>query len=717
MLPILAVAVLELALRLGGYGFPTTFFLPLRIGDQPFLVENAAFGYRFFPREMAREPLELRLPVRKAEGTYRIFILGESAAMGDPEPAFGAGRYLEILLRERFPQTKFEVVNTAMTAINSHAILPIARECTGHEGDLWILYIGNNEMVGPFGAASAFGRKAPPLPLIRLYLAAQKTRVGQLALDLKRKLKLGAPAETWAGMKMFIGNEVAPDAPARESVYRNFAQNLSDIVQAGLGSGAKVILSTVAVNLKDSPPFASLHSGNVSAADRAGCDTNFQAGLLAAQRDQPAEAAQDFERAAKCDPGMAEVQYQWGEVLLKLADPNAAGHFQKACDTDALPFRATAQINELIKSVGRRFAGPGLESFDAVATLQTNAPAGLCGQETFYEHVHFNFDGNYRLARAWAGEVEKFLPAACRRGERSEWSSQTRCEELLGLNDWDRYNVATELVRRRQVPPLSSLPNNGPLLKALTDDAARLKREMETSTNLSQTRELYTAALRESPEDFYLHSDFAEFLTDTGKPRPPSNNGKRSGDFTRKRTRRTTSWVASRSTNGGTTRRRSSWKKPSPCGRALPRAGLIWVQFMPRPPISTWRSARLIKPNILIRRTRITAFTADLPGRCSAGKPKPSPNTVRRCGSTRAIGRRISKWADCWVRWETMPKRRPNLNLPSASIQAFPSRTSTSAWPSPSWATWMARRNNSRKPCASPRKIPAPRIASRKSGT
>ena len=46
-----------------------------------------------------------------------------------------------------------------MTAINSHAILPIARECARRDGDLWIIYMGNNEMVGPFGAGTVFGSR------------------------------------------------------------------------------------------------------------------------------------------------------------------------------------------------------------------------------------------------------------------------------------------------------------------------------------------------------------------------------------------------------------------------------------------------------------------------------------------------------------------------------------------------------------------------------
>ena len=520
LLPFLALAVLEGALRLGGYGYATGFFQPRQIGGHSFLVENAAFGFRFFPREMARLPLSLRMSSPKPAGTYRIFILGESAAMGDPEPAFGAGRYLEVLLRERFPQAKFEVVNTAMTAINSHAILPIARDCAQRDGDLWILYIGNNEMVGPFGAATVFGPKAPPWPLIRLYLASQELRLGQLALALKRKFSGGPTSESWGGMQMFTGNQIAPDAPARAAVYRNFNQNLADIVRAGLDSGAKILLSTVAVNLKDSPPFASLHSNGVSSADKAACDSNCLAGCQAEQGCDWADAARYFGQAAKDDPLMAAVQYQWGKTLLELNDTNAAaGHFQDACDDDALPFRATSGINELIQQVGQRFAGASLDFFDAARVLRTNLPAGVCGQETFYEHVHFNFDGNYRLARAWAGEVEKFLPAAWRGGAPPPWASQERCEQSLALTDWGRYHALEDVAGRRQLPPLSTQPNNEKLLRELSAQAAALRQKMAAVSTRGPAREVYAEALRRSPDDYFIRENFAEFLQELGENR------------------------------------------------------------------------------------------------------------------------------------------------------------------------------------------------------
>jgi hypothetical protein len=39
------------------------------------------------------------------------------------------------------------------------------------------------------------------------------------------------------------------------TVYASFERNLNDIIDAGLRSGAKVLVSTVARNLKDCGPF------------------------------------------------------------------------------------------------------------------------------------------------------------------------------------------------------------------------------------------------------------------------------------------------------------------------------------------------------------------------------------------------------------------------------------------------------------------------------
>ena len=517
LLPLLAFAGLEGALRLMGYGYPTSFFQKIRIGGHDFLVNNETFSLRFFPPQLARWPGPIMMEAIKPADTCRIFILGESAARGEPEPPYAAGRYLEILLRERFPGQKFEVVNVAITAINSHVILPIARELARQKGDLWIIYMGNNEMVGPFGTATVFGAKAPPLGLVRLSLAIQQTRVGQLLTTLARKAHgKAATASSWAGMKMFLGNQIRPDEPRKRVVYRSFERNLQDIVRVGMDSGAKDILNTVAVNLKDCPPFGSLTNSNLSAADRVAWDKAYADGCRAAEQSNFAEAGQCFERAATLYALVPDLQFRWGQCLLQLTNfASARDHLQLACDWDALPFRADSQINALIRQAGQRWSSRDLELFDAAASMATKNPTGISGEELFYEHVHFNFDCNYRLGMGWAEQAERLLPAAIRSRATGGWATQEICERRLGLTDWNRCAVVMTVMERLHRQPFSNQLNNERRLATLQDQASRLRHQM-TAATAAKARADFLAALKRAPEDHWLHENFAEFLESIG---------------------------------------------------------------------------------------------------------------------------------------------------------------------------------------------------------
>ncbi len=511
LLPLGLLAALELALRLAGYGYDPAFFHRLRIGNQDYFVQNDNFSLRFFPKETLRTPGAIRMPVHKAPGTFRIFIFGESAAMGDPEPAYGPGRYLEMLLREKYPGTNFEIINVAFTAISSHVIVPIARECARHDGDLWIVYMGNNEMVGPFGAATVFGRRAPPLPYVRLVTAVQRTRIGQLITELSRKLGHRAGETSWGGMEMFVQNQIAPDSPLKKTVYRNFQINLDDIVRAGTGSGAKVLLNTVAVNLQDCPPFASLANSNLPAADRSRFDSIYTEACQQEGQSNFATAAQLFGQAAKLDPQVAGLQYGWGTCLLAQTNFAAAReHLQSACDDDALPFRADSRINAAIRAERKKSGNDNLILFDAAASLASNNPAHLCGQETFYEHVHFNFDGSYRLALAWAEQIEPLLPRNTR-----PWASQATCEQMLGLSDWNHALILEHMVGRMREPPLSSQPNNARRMQDLQEQINRLHQRMDAE-DAEKARENFLKQIERAPDDYLLRENFALFLQATG---------------------------------------------------------------------------------------------------------------------------------------------------------------------------------------------------------
>ena len=137
--PFVLLILLELALRAFGFGHSTRFFLPTMQAGRPVFTENPAFGRTYFPPGLERAPQTIVLPRIKPPGTVRIFVFGESAALGDPEPACGFARILDVMLRETLRGKRVEVINVAMTAINSHVVLDIARDCVDMQGDYWIV--------------------------------------------------------------------------------------------------------------------------------------------------------------------------------------------------------------------------------------------------------------------------------------------------------------------------------------------------------------------------------------------------------------------------------------------------------------------------------------------------------------------------------------------------------------------------------------------------
>jgi tetratricopeptide (TPR) repeat protein len=516
-LPVVFLGAVELILRLAGAGYDPHFFTDARSADgQVFLEDNPRFSQRFFPPQLTRWPNSVRIATAKPAKVRRIFIFGESAAMGDPQPSYGPGRCMEVLLRERFPGEEFEIVNLGITAINSHVIRPIAHEVAARgQGDVWLIYMGNNEMVGPFGAITVFGSRAPPLTAVRLNLALQQTRLGQLAVQGLRQLG-GKPKNTsWGGMQMFLENQIPPDDPRRATVYRNFATNLRDIVRAGLAAEARVILSTMSVNLRDCPPFASLTNTNRPTAELAAFNDALAAGRAAATNGQFAAAENAFAGAARLAPTHAETLFRWAECLAQLGQTNAAREkFQAACDSDALPFRADTQINAAIRQLAAELAGARLALCDSEAALARAGALGIPGAESFFEHVHFDLDGNYRLGRVWADAVVQALGLATNGAP--AWLPQSQCEQRLGLTDWNRLFVIQAVIRRLNAPPLSSQFNNAARLAAAQATEANLKQRIAAPNAAIEAGDLMNAALHRAPNDVFLYEGAANLLEATG---------------------------------------------------------------------------------------------------------------------------------------------------------------------------------------------------------
>ncbi len=517
----LVLALAEVALRLAGFGYATAYFVPHPAAAPGRLVENQRFPWRFFPPTLARHPDPAVLAPAKPPGTYRIFVFGESAAEGDPAPPFGFARVLEVLLRERCPGTRFEVVNTAFTAISSHVILPIARQCADLHGDLWLVYMGNNEVIGPYGIATVFGQRPLPLAAIRASVAFKRTRLGQLLDRVTAQFhRSGEAAEGWGGMSMFVSRQVSDDDPRLAGVGANFQRNLADIVRLGLGSGAQVILSTVACNLRDCAPFGSLHRAGLSPEQLAAWERSYQAGVAAETRGDGAPAIRAYEQAAGIDDRFADLQFRWGRCSLALGQAGEARrHFERARDLDTLRFRADTRLNQLIRETARAGAAPGAHLLDAERIFAGATKDGVPGDEWYYEHVHFTFAGNYVLARAFAAEVITLLPPAIRdrAGTNAVWLSEDECARRLGYSPAQEHDVLEVVLSRIEEPIYRRQLN-------FTERHARVAQRLEElrgetkPTARRHAVQFVREALAGAPDDWVLHELLARTLVTADEP-------------------------------------------------------------------------------------------------------------------------------------------------------------------------------------------------------
>lgn len=341
--PLALLAGAEGLLRAAGVGYPTSFLLPHVIVGAPHWVDNPFYGYRFFAPELARNPAPIAVAQTKPADTVRVVVLGESAAQGDPMLEYGLPRVLEKVLNHGSATTRYEVINAAMTAISSPVIADIAREIAPLQPDVVVVYMGNNEVVGPYGPGTVFTARGFSA-MTPLRVALTRLRLAQALRDATEAARARkTPVDAWNGLAMFGRDRFAANDPRLRPMYRRFQGHIERIVATSRRAGARVIVCTVAVNLADCPPF-------------------------------------DGEEARAA---------------------HSAGRFEQARDLDTLRFRADSRINTLIRETAAR---TGAELVDAEALFR-EAAGGPPGAAFFLDHVHFTFTGTWRLAREVAASI------------------------------------------------------------------------------------------------------------------------------------------------------------------------------------------------------------------------------------------------------------------------------------------------------------------------
>lgn len=510
--PLLLLGLLEVILRISGYGYPVSFFIRSGSG----FIPNDSFGRRYHCREM---PDPFFLPEVKPVGSVRIFVLGESAAHGTPDSAFGVSRILEAMLRDQFPGKQIDVFNCAMMGINSHSMAPIARACVQQNADLLIVYAGNNELIGSYGASTGWAEMPSPLSriLIDAALWARSTKTGQWLDDF-----VGARISKWRTMEIqnedfFQSHRLRADSPARDVVREHFSADLEEICDAARGTATKVLFSTVSVNLKDCAPFGSLHPDAFGANQSNEWEAAYQRGIAAESASQPDAALEAYRRTAAIDGQFADLRYRMGRCLASRGDfAKARDEFVKAVDCDAIPFRCDSRLNDVVRDVAARRGIPLVDAERTMAAADA-AEHGIPGDALFLDHVHFNFHGNYELASALfpavAPKVVGALGATLQTGR--PLLGEKDSAERLAFTPWDEIKVLRPIAKLIAAPPFQGQMDFTQRLANLRIRIQSLETSFKRNGPMS-AMQTYVSAMERAPDDWYLHRNLGELMNETG---------------------------------------------------------------------------------------------------------------------------------------------------------------------------------------------------------
>lgn len=506
ILPVLLVAGLEVGLRAWGAGRPTQFLFSRETPRGTAHSVNMSFYKQFLYVEedsLGYTPHDVPVPPRH-EATYRVVVLGSSAALGWYFADFSFSRYLEANLRAAYPDRDIEVISLAWFGMNSHVMRVVAEHMPQLDPDVLVVYTGNNEMTGPFGLLSALGSQSLDEHqldrAIRRHLWLSDVRL----LQVMGKWAQNLSYQTAAGLRWGMDAPVTTiDDPRLARVYRHYERNLHHICDAAAAHGVPVLLGTVLRNERDWIPRNSFRPDEWTDEDEAARAALIAQGEALAASGEWGSARERLEAALAMDSNHARTLYRYARLLSAMGETEAARDaYRQAYHRDATLDYATPEINEAVRRVAADRHEDGVYLVDAVERLASLSPDGVLGRELLYDHIHPTREGNYELALAYADALAQ-LPMAQRPADRPAraWLPFDECGAWLGES---REGLAQEL---RQAA--SSIDQFWPEQDTdwLTDAADRVEDDEESPTPGPRVAG-WKRGVAHNPDDFIVRYRF-----------------------------------------------------------------------------------------------------------------------------------------------------------------------------------------------------------------
>ena len=441
-LPFLFLTAAELTLRLFGWGGYPAWIREagkLPSGATLCLVEPAAAKPYFFANPTRPGYADQTNFLRpKPADTVRIFLVGESAAKGYPQPRnLAMSSFLQAMLADAWPEKNVEVINLGTTAVASFPLVYQVRDALRYAPDLFIFYTGNNEFFGAYGTASINAAGSLPPWALRGMRAARGLALVQV---LDSWLYRGAD-ENQSLMEEMIGQTViAADSPLREAAARNLAANLGTMLDDVRAAGVPALVCTTASNESGLAPLGE--------DDITGLDEKQQRELRrllgeaadAADRDNFAQAVNLLRQAVQLAPRHARARFLLGQVLARAGQTGPARTaFLEARDLDTMPWRPISLTEQALRTTALT---KGAVFCDLAAIFRQESPDGATGWELLDDHVHLSLSGQALAARAMVGAMVNLAgPLQLGPDELALVQDDEAYASALGANRYDDYRV------------------------------------------------------------------------------------------------------------------------------------------------------------------------------------------------------------------------------------------------------------------------------------
>lgn len=473
---------------------------------------------------------EQSFPRRKPDGTRRVFCLGGSTTYGRPyDDTTSFPGWLRELLPRVAPETQWEVINAGGVSYASYRVARLTEELVQYEPDLIIVYTGHNE----FLEDRTYGEIKHGSPLERgAYAMLAQTRTAALAQQI-----FGGQNRDQNNGRFQLSNEVDAvldhtvgpttyqrDVAQRQRILEHFEVNLSRIVAMARWAGTEVLLVTPASNLKDSSPFKSQHSEELSDENLLEWTRHYEAARQHERDAQLERALFAYNQAAELDPSFAELHWRTGRLLLKQGHVNQAqAAFMRSIDEDICPLRAVSEIPRIIRNTAERLNVP-LVDFERVLFEQCRDQLGHSspGEEFFLDHVHPTIAANGQLAKAIVDRLvnsglletdsaptEDVLAEVSRQISSRVDARQhaMALRNLAKVLNWAGKHVEAGSLAMRAVEQLPNDPESLVLSGAYLDETGRIDRAIKH----------YRSALQHRPDYATAHQMLGAALVDRGE--------------------------------------------------------------------------------------------------------------------------------------------------------------------------------------------------------